>query len=68
MDFVVNTGRRLVPIEVKLSGTPHPRMGNAIRRFRRDIGSTAVNGHVVHPGSVRLPLGTNVTALPYGCL
>lgn len=68
VDFVVDTGERLIPIEVKLSGTPRPAMGNAIRRFRSDIGSKAGDGYVVHPGSMRLPLGSNVTALPFGAL
>ena len=68
VDFVVDTGRRLIPVEVKLSGTPRPAMGNAIRRFRSDIGSKAGDGYVVHPGSMRLPLGSNVTALPFGAL
>lgn len=68
VDFVVDTGERLVPIEVKLSGTPRPAMGNAIRRFRSDAGSKAGHGYVVHPGSMRLPLGSNVSALPFGAL
>lgn len=68
VDFVVDTGARLIPIEVKLSGTPRPTMGNAIRRFQSDIGIKAGDGYVVHPGSVRLPLGPNVVALPFGDL
>ena len=68
VDFVVDTGERLIPVEVKLSGTPRPAMGNAIRRFRNDVGSKAGDGYVVHPGSMRLPLGSNVTALPFGAL
>lgn len=68
VDFVVDTGERLIPVEVKLSGTPRPAMGNAIRRFRSDVGSKAGDGYVVHPGSMRLPLGSNVTALPFGAL
>lgn len=68
VDFVVDTGQRLIPIEVKLSGTPRPAMGNAIRRFRNDMRSKAGDGYVVHPGSTRLPLGSNVTSLPFGSL
>ena len=68
VDFVVDTGARRIPVEVNLSGTPRPAMGNAIRRFRSDAGSKAGNGYVVHPGSMRLPLGSNVTALPFGTL
>lgn len=68
VDFVVDTGARLIPIEVQLSGTPRPTMGNAIRRFQSDIGIRAGDGYVVHPGSVRLPLGSDVVALPFGDL
>ena len=65
VDFVVDTGARLIPIEVNLSGTPRPTMGKSIRRFQSNIGIRAGDGYVVHPGSVRLPLGSNVVALPF---
>ncbi len=65
VDFVVDTGAGLVPIEVKLSATPRPAMAAAIRTFQRDLGRTAMPGYVVHPGDIRLPLGPGVTALPF---
>ena len=68
VDFVVETEGKLIPIEVKLSATPRPAMGNAVRRFQRDLGSAAGPGFVVHPGDVALPLGSGVTALPFGRL
>ncbi|MEW6081148.1 MAG: DUF4143 domain-containing protein [Bacillota bacterium] len=68
VDIVVETGGRLVPIEVKTTATPHPAMGSSIRTFLRDFGDKAVPGYVVHPGSVRLPLGTNVLAFPFSHL
>ena len=68
VDFVVESAGRLIPIEVKLSGTPRTRMASAIRTFRQDLGSVAGPGYVVHPGDVRLPLGPGVTALPFGAL
>jgi len=64
VDIVVETGGRLVPVEVKLSATPRPAMASSIRTFREDFGDRATAGYVVHPGDVRLPLGSNVTALP----
>lgn len=67
-DFVVESGGTLIPIEVKLSATPRPAMGSAIRQFQRDMGSAAGPGFVVHPGDVTLPLGPGVTALPFGLL
>jgi len=66
VDIVVETGGKLVPIEVKLSATPRPSMAASIRAFREDFGDMALPGYVVHPGDVRLPLGAGVTALPLG--
>ena len=68
VDFVVETSGGLVPIEVKLSATPRPAMASAIRTLQGDIGSTAMPGYVVHPGDIRLPLGSGVTALPFADL
>ena len=65
VDFVVETGGQLVPIEVKLSATPQPAMAAAIRAFRQDLKGQAAPGYVIHPGSVRLPLGPDVVALPF---
>ena len=66
VDIVVEVGRKLIPIEVKLSATPRPAMAEAITRFRKDLGEKAAAGFVVHPGDVRLPLAPGVTALPFG--
>ncbi len=65
VDFVVETYGMLVPIEVKLSATPHPAMASAIKIFRNDLGDKALPGYVVHPGDIMLPLGPGVTALPF---
>jgi len=65
VDFVVETGHGLVPIEVKLSATPRPAMASAVKRFRQDFGDQAMPGYVVHPGDISLPLGEGVTALPF---
>ncbi|MCY4427668.1 MAG: ATP-binding protein [Halieaceae bacterium] len=68
MDFVVETGGKLIPIEVKLSATPRPAMATAIRTFQDHMGDAAMPGYLVHPGDVRLPLGAGVTALPFADL
>ncbi|MBC7337101.1 MAG: DUF4143 domain-containing protein, partial [Clostridia bacterium] len=68
VDFVVETAGKLVPIEVKLSATPRPAFAASIRAFQKDFGNRAMPGYVVHPGDIRLPLGSNVTALPYAQL
>ncbi len=68
VDFVVETGGGLVPIEVKLSATPRPAMAAAIKMFQGDMASAAMPGYVVHPGDIRLPLSSGVTALPFADL
>ena len=68
VDFLVETDGRLVPIEVKLSATPRPAMAATIRRFQRDLTGAAMPGYVVHPGDLQLPLGPEVTALPFADL
>ncbi len=68
VDFVVETGAGLIPIEVKLSATPRPAMGGAIKTFQGDMESAAMPGYVVHPGDIRLPLGPGVTTLPFADL
>ena len=68
VDIVVESGGKLVPIEVKLSATPRPGMAAGIRTLQKDLGPDAVPGYVVHPGDVRLPLGPGATALPFSDL
>jgi len=68
VDIVVETGGKLIPVEVKLSGTPRPAMAASIRTLREDFGNKTLPGYVVHPGEVSIPLGANVTALPYARL
>lgn len=65
VDIVVADGTRLVPIEVKLSATPRAGMASAVKTFQNDFGDKAIAGYVVHPGDLILPLGPNVTALPF---
>ncbi len=65
VDFVVEAGGKLVPIEVKLSATPRPAMASAIKTFQKDFGDKAMPGYVLHPGDIMLPLGSGVTALPF---
>ena len=65
VDLVVEAGGKLIPIEVKLSATPHPAMASGIRAFQEDLGEMAGPGFVIHPGDVRLPLAPNVVALPF---
>lgn len=68
VDIVVEIAGKLLPIEVKLSATPRPPMTSAIKAFQNDLGDRALPGYIVHPGDIRLPLGSGVTALPFAML
>ena len=68
VDFVVEVAGRLIPIEVKLSATPHPSMARSIRNYQRDMGDIVATGYVVHPGDTQLSLGSSVTSLPFASL
>ncbi len=65
VDIIVEHDNQLIPIEVKVSGTPHPAVAAGIRSFQEFFGKKASHGHVVHTGDVRLPLGEKVTAIPF---
>ena len=64
VDIIVGKDQKLVPIEVKASSTPRQRMASSIKAFQKDLGTKALPGYVVHPGTIKLPLGKGVTALP----
>ena len=68
VDILVETEGKLVPIEVKLSATPHPGMAAAIKKWKPGFCETAMPGYVVHPGDLRIPLGGGVLALPFAVL
>lgn len=68
VDLLVEVDGKQVPIEVKLSATPHPGMAAAIKRWKQDFHETAMSGYVVHPGDVRIPLGAGILALPFAAL
>ena len=65
VDIVVESGGKLVPIEVKLSATPWLGMTAAIGTLQKDPGSDAMPGYVVRPGDIRFPLGAGAIALPF---
>ena len=68
VDILMETGEKLVPIDVKLSATPRPSMAASIKIFRKDFKNRVLPGYLIHPGDVRLPLGEQVTALPFYAL
>lgn len=64
VDVVTETQSGLIPMEIKLSETPRPEMAKEILAFQRDFKNKALPGYVIHPGTITLPLGQDVTALP----
>ena len=65
VDIVVAGGGKLIPLEVKLSATPRPKMAASIGILKEDLGNVVSRGYVVHPGDVRIPLAAFAKALPF---
>lgn len=65
VDFVVEAGRQLLPIEVK--ATPRPRLRDAapLRAFRAEYGKAARTGLLVHTGTAVEWLAPDVLAVPW---
>ncbi|HUP23106.1 MAG TPA: ATP-binding protein [Thermoanaerobaculia bacterium] len=65
VDFVIETGGRLVPVEVK--ATTRPRLGDAahLRSFRAEYGKKARAGLLVHTGKTVEWLAPDVLAVPW---
>jgi hypothetical protein len=68
IDLLVEARGKLVPIEIKLSATPRPEMAREIDLFRKDFGERVGPGYIIHPGTIVLPLGEGITALPFAAL
>jgi len=64
VDLVIETQSGLIPMEIKLSETPRPEMAKGILGFQRDFKKKALPGYIIHPGTITLPLGQGITALP----
>ncbi len=65
VDLLVETGGRLIPVEIKLTATPHPGMAAGIAALREALGAKAAPGWLVHPGETQLPLGADVRSIPF---
>jgi hypothetical protein len=68
VDLIVETGGKLIPIEIKMSATPDRSMARNIVSFRKDLYGQSEKGFVVHPGDVTLPLVPDAVALPFAYL
>ena len=65
VDFVIDTGGKLVPIEVKAGA--RPRLGDAVhlRTFRKEYGRQARAGLLLHTGTALEWLAPDVLAAPW---
>ncbi len=66
VDLIVDTGKELVPVEVKQTATPKPAMAKGIETFRADMQARAGKGYLIHSGEEKLPLSKGVIAWPFG--
>lgn len=66
VDFVIEDGPRLIPIEAKLTATPSARDATAIETFQQLFGQRAAKGYVVCLCRERVPLTRSVEAVPLG--
>ena len=65
VDFVLETGGRLLPIEVKATGRPTLRDAANLRTFRAEYGKKARAGLLLHTGTTLEWLTADVLAAPW---
>lgn len=66
VDFVVEDGRTLIPVEAKLTGTPSPADARPVERFLDLLGERAGKGLIVCLCERRFRLTERVDAVPLG--
>lgn len=66
VDFVVDNGQHLIPIDAMLSSTPTPRDSAGIEEFQRMLGGHVGRGVLVCLGRRRIQLSPGVDAVPLG--
>jgi len=65
VDFVVEAGRKLLPIEVKATSRPRLRDAAPLRAFRAEYGKAARTGLLLHTGTALEWLAPDVLAVPW---
>ncbi len=66
VDFIIEDGQKLIPIEVKLTATPRAKHAKAIESFQELFGKRAGKGLLVCLCNERHPLTRTVEAVPFG--
>lgn len=65
VDFVIDNGTELIPVEAKLSATPRPAMATGLLKFKELYGKKVAKAYLIHSGNQSLPLAPNVVAQPF---
>jgi predicted AAA+ superfamily ATPase len=65
VDFVIEAGRTLLPVEVKASARPSHRDARHLLTFRDEYGKAVVGGLVLHAGDETFWLAERVLAAPW---
>jgi uncharacterized protein len=65
VDFVIETGGKLLPVEVKASARPRLTDAVNLRTFRAEYGKKARAGLLLHTGSMLEWLAPDVLAAPW---
>ena len=65
IDFVIEVGRHLIPIEVKATPRPRLRDTRPLRSFRAEYGKAARAGLLLHTGTTLEWLAPDVLAVPW---
>jgi len=65
VDFVVESGNALLPVEVKATGNPRLRDCTRLRTFRREYPDRARSGLLLHDGDLLEWLAPDVLAVPW---
>ena len=68
VDFILDDGQQLIPIEAKLTATPKPEHAQAIECFQKLFGTRAAHGFLVCICREHFPLTPSVDAVPLGTL
>ena len=66
VDFIIEQGGALIPIEAKMTATPNPRHAAGIEKLQKMLGQKVGKGLVVCLCQERFPLTRNVDAIPFG--
>jgi hypothetical protein len=66
VDLLIDTGRTLVPFEIKLHSAPTPQDTRGLHRCMQDVGLS--RGYLLYPGDTEYSLGRGIIAVPVGRL